>query len=182
MKLQVITTIAVLSGIFFSTSADAGNFNLGKALRTAQQVQRTVNNINNGGGQPKYKTLPYNPPVKTAPAPIVQPLPHPGHGHHPVCKPKPPVCKPPVNHPPKKCYTLKLINKAGAEVYYTLNQAKDYSTMPVDDVDWIKTLNPAPHTISYHNGQEVVEYELDADGTYGFEWQGETLQLLEIQG
>jgi hypothetical protein len=178
MKLQVITTAAVLTAFFSTTSADAGKFNLGKALRTAQQVQRTVNNINNGGGQPKYKTLPYNPPQKGG---------HPGHGHKPVCKPKPhpghghKPC-PPVNRPPKKCYTLKLINNAGAEVYYTLNQAEDYRTMPVDDVDWIKTLNPAPHTISYHNGQEVVEYELDADGTYGFEWQGETLQLLEIQG
>ena len=42
-------------------------------------------------------------------------------------------------------------------------------------------MNPAPHHISYQNGHEMVEYELDPNATYSFEWQGEVLQLLEVQ-
>ena len=183
MKLQVITTFAVISGIFSTTHADAGKFDLGQALRTAQTINRTVNNVKHNSSQKIAFPSP-NPPVYKHPVikPIHRPLPHPGHGHvhKPICHK--PICKPPVNRPPKKCYTLKLINNAEAEVYYVLNEQTDFSTMPVDDVDWIKSMNPAPHTISYHNGQEEVEYELDPNGIYSFEWQGETLQLLEVQG
>lgn len=233
MKLQVITTFAVLTGIITTTSADAGDFNFGKALRTAQQINRVVNGPKHGGGGPIYKPLPYPGP---------KPLPHPGHGggkppvckpkppvykppivilpeppiykpHPPVCKPKPPVCKPkppvckkpgckcrvckcrvckchkprppvckpPINRPPVKCYTMKLINDAGAEVFFSLN-GEDYQQLDNGDVETVKSHGRQPNLIKYHNGIEVVEFELDPTAVYGFEWEGDTLMLLEIQG
>ena len=178
MKLQVITTIAVFSGLFATTSADAGKFDLVKAVQTAQQINQS---INQKSGQPKYVTLPYNPNKGGNPG-YVSPHPNPGYSHckPPVCKP--PVCHPPVNHPPVKCYSMKLMNNAGAEVYYILDKAQDYNQLPAEQVEVVKSHSSQPHTISYHNGQEVVEYQLSVNGTYSFEWQGETLMLLEIQG
>jgi hypothetical protein len=241
MKLQAITTIAVLTGIISTTTADAGKFNLGDALRVAQKINQGPNF---GGGKPVYKPLPY--PGNGGGKPIHKPLPHPGHGggkppvckpkppvckppvhlptpppvYHPqppVCKPKPPVCppvykpqppvckkpgcecgvckcqvckchkpgppvcKPPINRPPVKCYTMKLINDAGAEVFFSIDGA-DYQQLANGDFEMVKSHNRQPHLISYHNGIEVVEFELDPSAIYGFEWQGDTLMLLEIQG
>jgi len=188
MKLQAITFAAVVTSFFINTSADAGKFDLVKAIRTAQTINHQVNHhgkITRPSPNPPVTTFPIVHPVKPIckpkPPVVVYPI-HPVHPvHPPVCK-KPPVCKPPVNRPPAQCLTLKLINNAESEVYYVLNQADDYKTLTVGDKHWTKTMNPQPHHISYHNGQEMVEYELDADGTYSFEWEGETLQLLEVQG
>ena len=181
MKLQAITFAAVVTSFFVTSNADAGKFNLGNVIRTAQKIDQQ---LNRGGGKitypspnpPKY-THPVEPPHHIYPIPV----------EPPHCKkPAPPICKkpthPPINRPPAKCLTLKLINKAGAEVYFVINNADDYTTLPAGENHWLKTMNPQPHTISYHNGQQMVEFELSADGTYSFEWEGDTLQLYEVQG
>jgi len=179
MKLQVITTIVALSGLFTATSADAGKFNLGQAFQTAQQINWAVN----GMQQPQYKIYPgynygtnlgyiYNPPVwKTTPV-YTTPT-YTQHVH---------VYQPPVNRPPVKTFKMVLQNNTGAEVYYSLNHNKNYTTMPKEDVDVFQSYSQKPVLISYHNGHEVVEYELNPASTYSFEWQEDTLQLLEIQG
>ena len=62
-------------------------------------------------------------------------------------------------------------------MFYNLNQSEEYTQMPVDDAELIKSHTPKPHLISYHNGVELVEFELDPSAAYSFEWQGETIQL-----
>jgi hypothetical protein len=188
MKLQVITTLAVISGFFTTTSADAGKFNLGQALQTAQQIGNAVNTIKYG---PQYKTPPYYPGngypgYGTTPGYVWDPPP--GWQQPPVYQPPvvyppqpQPGCHPPVNLPPVKTYKMVLQNNTGAEVYYNLDNSKNYHTMPKDDVDVIQSQFQKPHLISYHNGHKVVQYELNPNATYSFEWQGDTLQLLEIQ-
>jgi hypothetical protein len=193
MKLQAITFVAVVTSFSFSTSADAGKFDLVREIKTAQVINHQVNHhgkITRPSPNPPVTTFPIVRPIKPIckpkPPVVVYPI-HPVHPirpihpvHPPVCK-KPPVCKPPVNRPPVRCLSLKLINNAEADVYFVLNQADDFVTLTAGDKHWTKTKNPAPHHISYHNGQEMVEYELDPNGTYSFEWQGEVLQLLEVQ-
>ena len=188
MKPQATAMIVVFSAIITSTTADAGDFNFGDAVRKVQKINRAVNGPQFGGGNPQFGGgIPG----------YVKPLPSPGYGkpeycpppvHKPICKPQPPVshCPPPVhappiNRPPVKCYIMKLMNHTGADVFYNLDNSDEYTQMPIDDAQLIKSHSQQPHRIRYHNGQEVVEFELDPSATYAFEWQGETLVLLEIQ-
>ncbi len=189
MKLQAITLIVAFSGIITSTSADAGDFNFGDAVRKVQKINRAVNGSQFGGGSPGFGGG-GNPGY-------VKPLPFPGYGkpkycpppaHKPICKPQPPVshcpppvCAPPINRPPVKCFIMKLMNHTGAEVFYNLDHSDQYTQMPIDDAQLIKSHTQQPHLIRYHNGQEVVEFQLDPSAAYAFEWQNETLVLLEIQ-
>ncbi|MBD3671984.1 MAG: hypothetical protein HUJ26_00535 [Planctomycetaceae bacterium] len=185
MKLQAIVLVAVVISFFTTTNADAGNFNLGDVIRTAQKINNSVNNHQGGGKitypspDPPVHTLPVEPPRHTYPTPVEPPHCKPAP---PVCKPQPPVCKkPPVNRPPVRCAKMKLMNNAGAEVYFVLNNANDYITLGVDTVEIVESHNGQPHLISYHNGQQMVEYELDPNATYSFEWEGDTLQLFATQ-
>ena len=77
---------------------------------------------------------------------------------------------------------MKLMNNAGAEVFFNLNNSEEYATMLADDVELITSRSAQPHIINYHNGVEQIEYELDPTASYSFEWEGETLMLLEVQG
>lgn len=76
---------------------------------------------------------------------------------------------------------MKLMNNAGADVFFSLD-GQDYQQLDNGDFEIVKSHGAKPHMISYHNGLEVVEYELDPTAIYGFEWEGDTLMLLEIQG
>jgi len=179
MKLQAITLVTVVTSFFLNTNADAGRFDLGQVIRTAQKIDRQLNHgpITRPSPNPPVYPLPEPPRYKPAP-PVCKPAP-------PIYKPAPPVCKkpaPPINRPPVQCARLKLMNNAGADVYFVLNNAHDYATLRADDVEIVESHTHKPHLISYHNGQELVEYELDANGVYGFEWQGQILQLVELQG
>lgn len=148
---------------------------------------------------PVCEKPPVKPPVCIKP-PICPPV------KPPVCiKPpvKPPVCeKPqckcnvckcqtcrcgnqqvglPINRPPVRVSQLTLMNNAGAEVHFSLNENPNVETMPADDVSVVESRSARGIQIAYHNGLEVVEYDLDADASYSFEWQGETLQLLQVE-
>jgi len=183
MKLQAITLAAVVAS-FSITNADAGKFNLGQVIRTAQKIDRQINHgkITRPSPNPPVYTHPVEPSHRTYPTPVDPPRckkPAP-----PIHRPAPPVCRkpaPPVNRPPARCAKMKLMNNAGADVYFVLNKAHDYSTLPTDEVEIVESHNGRPHHISYNNGQEVVEYELDPNATYSFEWEGQVLQLLEVQ-
>lgn len=182
MKLQGITLAAVVTSFFVTTNADAGKFNLGQVIRTAQKIDRQINHgqISRPSLNPPVYTLPVEPPHHSYPTPVEPPHCKPAP---PVCKPQPPVCKkPPVNRPPVRCVKMKLMNNAGAEVYFVLNNANDYSTLGADAVEIVESHSGQPHLISYHNGQQMVEYELDPNATYSFEWEGDTLQLFAAQG
>ena len=180
MKLQAITLAAVVTSFFVTTNADAGKFDLGDVIRTAQKINNHQK-ITRPSPNPPVYPLP-EPPRYTHP---VEPPHYINPVQPPVCKkPAPPVCKkpaPPINRPPARCAKMKLMNNAGAEVYFVLNNAHDYDTLRADSVEIIESHTHKPHLISYHNGQQLVEYELDPNGVYGFEWQGQVLQLVEIR-
>lgn len=172
MKLQVITMLAVVTGfagVGGSSPADANDFY--KVIRTIRAVDHVVNGHHGPGNG-------YGPGY--GPGVIVDPVPQPGHGHfHP--KPKPIVYYPPVNKPPVKKFTMKLINNAGSEVYFSLN-GQDYQMLKADGFEMVKSVSPKDHLIKYHNGQELVQYQLDPESVYSFEWDEGVLLLLEIKG
>jgi len=193
MKLQAITMIAVLTTFAGTTTTTVEANDFIKVIRTINAIDNVVNGPRFGPGQIHH---PIHKPIHK---PII--LPHPGHGHihpkPPVCKPpigKPPVhiCKrchshvchchkPPINKPPVKKFAMKLMNNAETKVFFSLN-GLDYQMMQANDVEVVKSVSPQGHQIKYHNGVEVVEYTLDPTAAYSFEWEGETLQLLQIQG
>lgn len=188
MRLQAITMIAIVTGLVGSTTVEAND--LFKAINTIDHV---VNGPKFGGpkiGGPKF-----------GPKPIVKP--HPGHGHlppkPPACKPKPPVYKPPVklcpvchhkhctcqkppiNKPPMKKFTMKLLNNADTKLFFSIN-GLDYQLLEADGVELVKSLSPKSHRIAFHNGIEVVEFDLDPTAIYSFEWEENQLMLYEIEG
>jgi hypothetical protein len=77
---------------------------------------------------------------------------------------------------------MTLMNNAGAEVHFSLNASEQVETMPADTKSVVETRSSEALKIAYHNGVEVVEYDLDPSAAYSFEWEGETLQLLQVQG
>ena len=194
MKLQAITMIAVLTAFAgtSTTTVEANDFI--KVIRTINAIDHAVNGPKFNG--PKFGPKPIHHPIHK---PII--LPHPGHGH---IHPKPPVCKPPIvkpqvhichkyhshichchkppiNKPPMKKFTMKLMNNAETKIFFSLN-GLDYQMMQADDVELVKSVSPKDHLIKYHNGVEVVEFQLDPTAAYSFEWEGETLMLLQLQG
>ena len=66
-------------------------------------------------------------------------------------------------------------------MFFSLD-GQDFQQLANGDSELVKSNGAQPHLIKYHNGTQVVEYELDPAGAYGFEWQGQTLALLQIQG
>jgi hypothetical protein len=166
MKLQVITMIAVVTGFAGVVGSNPAAANdLYKVLRTIRTIDRTVNG--HYGPGPGYG---HNH------GPIVQPPSHAGHSHSKLI-----VYSPPMNKPPMKQYAMKLVNNAETKVFFSLN-GEDFQMLEADGLEMIKSVSPKGHLIKYHNGQEVVQYELDPTAVYSFEWQDETLMLLEIEG
>ena len=53
--------------------------------------------------------------------------------------------------------------------------------MPADDVAVFESRATQGIQIAYHNGLEVVQYDLDPSASYSFEWQDETLQLMQVE-
>lgn len=74
------------------------------------------------------------------------------------------------------------MNNAGADVHFSLNGNDQVESVPSEDVAVFESRATQGIQIAYHNGLEVVEYDLDPAASYSFEWQGETLALLEVQG
>jgi len=133
---------------------------------------------------------PVKPPVCIKPpiCPPVEPPCHTCECHVCKChKPVLPIChKPisqlPINRPPVKLVTMTLMNNAGADVHFSLNSNEQVETMPADSESVVESRSLEALKIAYHNGVEVVEYELDPSAAYSFEWEGEALQLLQVQG
>lgn len=168
MKLQLITMIAVVTGFVGGGGSDPAEANdFYKVLRTIRTIDRAVNGHHGHGPGHGHNH-----------GPIVQPLPHAGHGHS---HPKPIVYHPPVNKPPVKKFAMKLVNNAETKVFFSLN-GQDFQMLEADGFEMIKSVSPKGHLIKYHNGQEVIQYELDPTAVYSFEWQDEILMLLEIKG
>jgi len=117
------------------------------------------------------------------------PLPHPGHGNPIQCKPPIKVCPkcghdhchciPPVNMPPVKKFAMKLLNNADTKIFFSVN-GLDYQMLEADGVEMVKRLSPKLHRITFHNGVEVVEFDLDPNAIYSFEWEVDQLMLYEI--
>jgi len=183
MKLQAITMIAVITGFAGQTPAAEANDFI-KVIRTINAIDRTVNG-------PRFGRGPRRGPIGK---PIILPHPGPVRPGPPVCKPRPPVhvcpvchhkrctCqRPPINRPPVKKFTMKLLNNAETKVYFSLND-RNFQELLADDLEVIKSPSPKGHLIKYHNGIELVQYTLDPSSVYSFEWEGDTLVLLEIQG
>lgn len=142
---------------------------------------------------------PVKPPVCIKP-PICPPVKPPVCNKPPV---KPPVCiKPqckcnvckcqvcqcgdqhvslPINRPPVRVSQMTLMNNAGAEVHFSFKGTEQVESMPAEDVSVYETRQRQEIQIAYHNGLEVVQYDLDPSASYSFEWQGETLQLLQVE-
>jgi len=150
------------------------------------------------------KPVPPGPPVPPAPPVgghhdfgliinLPNPLnPHPGHVKPIDCKPPVNVCplchhqhchcqKPPVNKPPMKKFIMKLLNNADTKLFFSIN-GLDYQLLEADGVELVKSLSPKPHRIAFHNGNEVVEFDLDPTAIYSFEWEEHQLMLYEIEG
>lgn len=174
MKLQVLTMIAVVTGfvgVSGASSAEANDFV--KVLRTIRTIDHVVNGHHGHG--PSHG---HGPGHGHGHGP--GPMPLPGHGHyHP--KPKPIVYYPPVNKPPVKKFMMKLVNNAETEVYFSLN-GQEYQMLEADGIEMIKSFSPKGHLIKYHNGQDVVQFQLDPAAVYSFEWEDDVLLLLEVKG
>ena len=76
---------------------------------------------------------------------------------------------------------MTLTNNAGADVHFSFNGDEQVQSMPADDVAVFETRANQGVQIAYHNGLEVVQYDLDPSASYAFEWQGETLQLMQVE-
>ena len=118
--------------------------------------------------------------------------PHPGHVKPIGCKPPIKVCpkcghqhchcnKPPINKPPMKKFTMKLLNNAETNLFFSIN-GLDYQLLEAHGVELVKSLSPKLHRIAFHNGVEVVEFDLDPSAIYSFEWEEDQLMLYEIEG
>lgn len=117
--------------------------------------------------------------------------PHPGHGKPIHCKPPIKVCpicnhqhcvcnKPPINKPPMKKFTMNLLNNAETNLFFSIN-GLDYQLLEADGVELVKSLSPKLHRIAFHNGVEVVEFDLDPSAIYSFEWEEDQLMLYEVE-
>lgn len=150
---------------------------------------------------PPVKPPIYCPPPKPPVCPPVKP---PVCVKPPICPPvKPPVCEQPacpcnlckcqtcqcgdqhvglpINQPPVRVYTLTLMNNAGADVHFRFNGAEEVESMSADDVAAFESRATQGIQIAYHNGLEVVQYDLDPSASYSFEWQDDTLMLLQVE-
>ena len=76
---------------------------------------------------------------------------------------------------------MTLMNNAGAEVHFSFDGGNAVESMPAEDVAVFESRATQGIQIAYHNGLEVVQYDLDPSASYSFEWQGETLQLLQVE-
>jgi hypothetical protein len=54
--------------------------------------------------------------------------------------------------------------------------------LKADGFEMVKSVSPKGHLIKYHNGQELVQYQLDSEAVYSFEWEDDVLLLLEVNG
>ncbi|MBD3671894.1 MAG: hypothetical protein HUJ26_00075 [Planctomycetaceae bacterium] len=88
----------------------------------------------------------------------------------------------PINQPPVRVTQLTLLNNAGADVHFRFNGAEQVESMPADDVAVFESRATQGIQIAYHNGLEVVQYDLDPSASYSFEWQEDTLMLLQDEG
>ena len=174
MKLQALTIIAVVTGFVGmsgSNTAEANDFV--KVLKTIKAIDHAVNGHHGHGPGHNH-------------GPIVKPLPHPGHGHfhpkpHPLPHPGHGHFHPPVNQPPVKKFVMKLVNNAETKVYFSLN-ASEYQMLEADGLELIKSISPKGHLIKYHDGHELVQFQLDPTAVYSFEWEEDVLLLLEVKG
>lgn len=177
MKLQAITLIAVLSVAFTSNSADAGHPSFGGGSNGSQQNW----NPGYGGGshcvQPPVCSTPVRHTPVYAPQPPVR--------HTPVWTPQRPVCSTPgygtpVNHAPAVSL-LTLLNNSGQTFDFRLNRT-DVDNMLVNGQKKYQTTarqgaSRQPVTIEFHNGQQVVDVQLDPTATYLFTMDAQTQKM-----
>jgi|GEM_PF-7059354 len=205
MKIQAITLIAVLSVAFASDFADAGQHpsfgggnngsNPGKGGRNSGSHQNWKpgyvggNSGSHHNWKPGYvggnsgshhnwkpadgrgnswvKPPVCHTPVGTPPAPVC---------HTPVWTPQPPVCPtlPVVS-------SLTLVNNSGQTFDYRLNRT-EVDNMVINGQKKYDTTVPQgaslqPVTIEFHNGRQVVDFQLDPTATYIFSTDAQTQTL-----
>lgn len=128
---------------------------------------------------PKPPVCPPQPPVICPPQPpVCPPQPPVCPPQPPVCPPQPPVC-PPVNVPPHIDFCIEICNHAGAEVHFNFND-QGYVCLPCHGCKTFHGHTVHMPTIEYHNGHEVVRYELAPQGKYEFRWSSGVLQLFAL--